>query len=52
MNLPLADEAEDTTRRIQSNVHNLPITSVMLAGLLGAGLVALISLGFHAHAKH
>jgi len=35
------DFDKNPARRIQVNVENLPVTSVVLATLLGAGLVAL-----------
>lgn len=35
------DFETNPARRIQANVENLPVTSVVLATLLGAGLVAL-----------
>jgi len=37
----IADFDKNPARRIQLNVENLPVTSVVLATLLGAGLVAL-----------
>ena len=39
----LADNATDAAERINQNVRNLPLTSVALAGLLGAGVLALVS---------
>lgn len=38
----------DMAERVQENVSNLPLMSVALAGLLGAGLMALISMPMHA----
>lgn len=38
----LVDEAVQTAERAQQNVSNLPLTSVALAGLLGAGMMALV----------
>jgi hypothetical protein len=37
------DNASDTAQRIQQNVSNLPLTSMALAGLVGAGAVALFA---------
>jgi hypothetical protein len=45
----LADDFEtNPARRVQVNVENLPVTSVVLATLLGAGLVALTVLAAQA----
>ena len=42
------DFDKNPARRIQVNVENLPVTSVVLATLLGAGLVALMVLAAQA----
>ena len=34
----------DTAERVQQNVRNLPIASMALAGLVGAGAMALLAL--------
>ena len=39
----LANNAADTAERVQQNVRNLPIASMALAGLVGAGAMALIA---------
>ncbi len=36
-----ANNAPDTKGWMQQNVRNLPLTSIALAGILGAGIVAL-----------
>ena len=36
------DEMGKTARRVKHNIHSLPVTSVALAGLLGAGVMALL----------
>jgi hypothetical protein len=37
------DSINETAERLRHNVYNLPITSMVMAGLLGAGAVALMS---------
>ena len=44
----LDDFDSNPARRVQINVENLPVTSVVLATLLGAGLVALTVLAAQA----
>jgi hypothetical protein len=40
------DTLNENAQRVQQNVRNLPITSIALAGVLGAGAVALLSGAF------
>lgn len=37
------DNMNETAGRLRHNVYNLPLTSMVMAGLLGAGAVALMS---------
>jgi hypothetical protein len=37
------DAATGTAERVEENLRNLPMTSLALAGLLGAGIMALYS---------
>lgn len=36
------EDGGEVADRVKENVHNLPVTSVALAGLLGAGVMALM----------
>jgi hypothetical protein len=46
------NDAAHAVERVQKNVANRPLTSVALAGILGAGITALVSLGISAYRKH
>ncbi len=39
--------AAETADKMQQNVRNLPLTSLILAGMLGAGMVALARWWWH-----
>jgi hypothetical protein len=43
-NKSYTDRATDTAERLHQNVKNMPMTSIALAGLVGAGAMALISM--------
>jgi hypothetical protein len=43
MPLDESNPENQTAQRVQQNVHNLPITSLILAGLAGAGVLAIIT---------
>ena len=43
MKAKMMNKGSDAASRIQENVKNLPFTSMAMAGLLGAGTVALLS---------
>lgn len=39
----LVNNATETAERVQQNVRNLPLASLMLAGLVGASAMALVT---------
>ncbi len=43
MALDESNPENQTAQRVQQNVHNLPITSLVVAGLAGAGVLAIIT---------
>lgn len=43
MTTEMKNDPAETTERVEENIHNLPFTSVALAGLLGAGVMALLA---------
>jgi len=43
MPLDETNPENQTAQRVQQNVHNLPITSLIVAGLAGAGVLAIMT---------
>lgn len=43
MPLDETNPENQTAQRIQQNVHNLPVTSLLVAGLAGAGVLAILT---------
>ena len=43
MPLDESNPENQTAQRVQQNVHNLPVTSLLVAGLAGAGAMAILS---------
>jgi hypothetical protein len=43
MPLDETNPENQAAQRIQQNVHNLPVTSLLVAGLAGAGVMAILS---------
>jgi hypothetical protein len=48
----VANYTPDVAERMQQHVHNMPIASVALAGLLGAGAVVLMTALHSSSHKH
>jgi len=43
MPLDETNPENQTAQRVQENVHNLPVTSLIVAGLVGAGVMAILT---------